>query len=136
MTPKKIDHKKLDPGRAQIYWAKAQDFFKTMRDAASAGNWNSVGLAAVHCAICASDAILVAKAGMRSTSKSHEDVTHLISQHIRHPEVKEQARRLATILADKNLIEYIDKSYTEKEALTIQKQVERYIFWVQIILNT
>ena len=134
MAPRKVDYKKVNPDRAQIYWAKAQDFFRTMRDAANARNWNGAGLAAVHCAISASDALLVAKAGLRSASKTHEDVVDLISNHVHHPQTREQCKRLANILAEKNLIEYIDKTYPEKEALAIQKQVERYINWAQTLL--
>ena len=57
MAPRKANSKRIHPERAGIYWAKAQDFFKMMREAALARNWNGVGLAAVHCAISASDAI-------------------------------------------------------------------------------
>ncbi len=134
MAPRKASSKRIPPERAGIYWAKAQDFFKMMREAALARNWNGVGLAAVHCAISASDALLVAKAGLRSSSDDHRDAVYLLGGHIRHPEVKEQAGRLDRILAEKNLIECVDKSFSEKEALAIQKQVERYMGWVQTLL--
>ncbi|MBI4064617.1 MAG: hypothetical protein HY401_10015 [Elusimicrobia bacterium] len=135
MAPKKTAYKRIEPGRAEVYWAKAQDFFRAMRDTTAAKNWNGAGLAGVHCAISASDALLVAKAGLRSSSKTHEDVVDLIRHHVRHPQTDEQTKRLGAILAEKNLIEYVDKSYTEKEALTLQKQVERYFGWVQALLN-
>ncbi len=131
MTAKKIDTKKIASGRAGVYWDKAQDFFRTMRDAAAAGNWNGAGLAAVHCAISAADALLVAKSGMRSSSKDHEDVADLIMSQVRHPRAKEQVRRLRRILQEKNLIEYVDKSYRQADALEIQKRVERFTAWVQ-----
>lgn len=98
MAPRKTDEKKVPPDRARIYWDKAQDFFRLMRDAAQSGNWNGAGLAAVHCAISATDALLVAKAGRRSSSKAHEDAADLVVAHIRHAQAAEQAKRLRGIL--------------------------------------
>lgn len=136
MAPRKTANKRVAPERAGIYWAKAQDFFKLMREAALARNWNGVGLAAVHCAISASDALLVSKAGLRSSAEDHRDAVYLLGGHIRHPEIREQAGRLDRILAEKNLIEYADKAFSEKEAFAIQKQVERYMAWVQTLLTS
>ncbi|MFH1724228.1 MAG: HEPN domain-containing protein [Elusimicrobiota bacterium] len=135
MAAKKTDIKKVASDRAGIYWDKAEDFFRTMRDASAAGNWNGAGLAAVHCAISAADAVLVAKAGVRSSSKDHEDAADLIASHVRHPQAKEQARRLRRILQEKNLIEYVDKSYRQDDALELQKHVERFMAWVRPHLN-
>ena len=106
-----------------------------MRDSAAAGNWNGAGFAAVHCAISATDALLVAKAGQRSGSKEHGDAAELLLAHIRHAETAEQARRLRQILREKNLIEYLDRSFHQDDALNLQKQAERYIAWAQALLD-
>ncbi len=135
MTPKGIDAKRVSPRRAPIYWDKAKDFYKLMLDAADKGNWNGAGLAAVHCAISATDALLVARAGRRSSAKAHEDVADLVTAHIRHPQTSEQVKRLRRILNQKNLIEYIDRFFERDEALELQKQAERYFGWVQSLLN-
>ena len=134
MAPRKIDVKKVSPDRAAVYWDKSRDFFRTMRDAAEAGNWNGAGLAAVHCAISAADALLVAKAGLRSSSQAHEDAADLLSLHVHHPQAADQARRLRRILEEKNLIEYVDKTYRRDDALELQKHVERFTAWVQPLL--
>lgn len=127
--------KRVSPDRAPVYWRKAQDFFKLMRDASLAGNWNGAGLAAVHCAISASDALLAAKAGRRSSSKAHEDVADLIAAHVHHPQTADQMRRLRGILEQKNLIEYVDTHLPPERALELQKLVERYVGWVQSLIG-
>lgn len=130
MAARRTDIKRVSRDRARVYWDKAEDFFRTMRDASAAGNWNGSGLAAVHCAISASDALLVAKAGMRSSSRAHGNVADLMASHVKHPQLQDQVRRLRRLLQAKNLIEYVDKSYRQREALELQKQVERYRSWV------
>lgn len=134
MAARKTDVKSVAKDRAAIYWRKSQDFFRTMRDAAATGNWNGAGLAAVHSAISAADALLVAKAGLRSSSMAHEAAADLVALHVADPHVKEQVRRLHRILEDKNLIEYVDKSYREADAIELLKQVERFNGWVQGLL--
>lgn len=130
MAARKTNVKGVARERAVIYWDKSQDFFRTMRDAAAAGNWNGAGLAAVHAAISAGDALLVAKAGIRSSSKAHEDAADLIAIHVVDPHATEQVKRFRRILEEKNLIEYVDKSYREADALELLKHVERFTAWV------
>lgn len=135
MAARRIDVRKASPDKARAFWAKAQDFFRAMRECSRTGNWNGACLAAVHCAISATDALLVAQAGLRSSSRKHEDAADLVAAHIRHPQVKEQAGRLRGILAQKNLIEYMDRSYRQEDALALEKQVERYVGWAQSLTN-
>lgn len=134
MTPKEINSKKVSRERNTIYWGKAMEFFESMVDAVRKQNWNAAGLAGVHCCISATDALLVKHAGVRSSSGSHQDVVGLLQAKIRDADVGKQAKRLAEILTQKNLIEYIDKSYTEKDALPLKMSVERYMDWVRKIL--
>ncbi|HBA59374.1 MAG TPA: hypothetical protein DCZ92_00850 [Elusimicrobia bacterium] len=134
MTPKEIYLKKVSRERYAIYWDKAMEFFESMVDAALKHNWNAAGLAGVHCCISATDALLVKHAGVRSSSDSHQDVVGLLQSTIRDEAVSKQAKRLGEILAQKNLIEYIDKSYTEKDAVALKVSVERYIEWARRVL--
>ena len=131
MTPKKVYSKKVSRERHAIYWDKAMEFFESMVDAAQKQNWNAAGLAGVHCCISATDALLVKHAGIRSSSDSHQDVTGLLQATIKDADVVRQAKRLGEIISQKNLIEYIDKSYTEKDAVALKVGVERYIEWVR-----
>jgi len=129
MAPRPVKQRSIDRSRSSIYRKKAEDFFESMRDAFAKQNWNAFGLAAVHCAISASDALLVKTAGVRSMSESHHDVAALLKEKIASPETAEQARRLEKILSRKNLIEYQDREFTPDEAYALQKDVERYYSW-------
>jgi len=134
MTPKEIHSKKVSRERHIVYWSKAMEFFESMVDAVQKENWNAAGLAGVHCCISATDALLVKHAGIRSSSDSHQDVVGLLQAKIQDGDTAKQARRLGEVLAQKNLIEYIDKSYTEKDAFSLKTSVERYMDWVRKIL--
>lgn len=134
MTPKETPSKKVPRERHGIYWEKAMEFFEAMVDASQKRNWNAVGLAGVHCCISATDALLVKHAGLRSSSASHQDVVGLVRSHINHPDASKQSRRLAEILAQKNLIEYVDESYTERQAQALKLNVERYLDWARKLI--
>lgn len=135
MAPKNTDARRVPAERARVYWDKAQDFYKLMRDATQGGNWNGLGLAAVHCAISATDALLVAKVGLRSSSKEHQDAADLLATRVSLPRAAEQSKRLRHILHQKTLVEYVDKPFRREEALELQKQVERYFGWVQSLMS-
>ncbi len=102
-----------------------------MKTAKENGDWNACGLTGVHCAISASDALLVNKAGIRSRGESHYDVISLLGEKIKSPELKDQTRRLAHILNKKNLVEYEDRQFSASEADALEKDVERYFSWVK-----
>ena len=134
MTPKEIRLTKISRERHTLYWSKAMEFFEAMVDASQKKNWNATGLAGVHCCISATDALLVKHAGVRSSSDSHQDVIGLLRAKINDPNIAKQAQLLGEILGQKNLIEYVDKSFTEKNALVLKISVERYIEWVRKLL--
>ena len=60
------------------YLIKAEQFNETARDAFQKGNWNAVGLNAVHAAISANDAITVYFKKLRSVSDKHSDAVNLL----------------------------------------------------------
>ncbi|MCX5784417.1 MAG: hypothetical protein NTX59_01880 [Elusimicrobia bacterium] len=134
MTPKETRLTKISRDRYTLYWDKAMEFFEAMVDASQKKNWNATGLAGVHCCISATDALLVKHAGIRSSSDSHQDVVGLLSAKISDPDISRQAKRLGEILAQKNLIEYVDKSFPEKNAQALKISVERYIEWIRKLL--
>ena len=103
-----------------LYLDKAMEFFEAMVDASQKKNWNAAGLAGVHCTISATDALLVKHAGVRSSSSAHQDAVGLLQAKVSGPEVSRQAKRLGEILAQKNLIEYVDKSFPEKHAQALK----------------
>lgn len=134
MNPKKLKIQKLEKDKYRIYQKKALDFYTAMQAALVAGNWNSVGLEAVHCSISVTDAILCYSAGVRALTSNHQEAADVLLQHITTRGVKESAKRLRSIIARKNLIEYEARSFTKKEALAIAKDVERYFDWAKSML--
>ena len=134
MAPRPIKHREIDKSRSAIFKKKADDFFQAMRDSFLKENWNASGLAGVHCAISATDALLVKVAGMKSSAESHWEVVSLLKEKIQHAGADDQARRLDKILSRKNMIEYQDREFTQEEAYSLQKDVERYYSWVRDIL--
>lgn len=131
MNPKKISFEKLEYSRFAIYWKKAQDFYQSMLRAYTEKNWHSVGLEAIHCTISASDALLVYCKGIRSTSQDHRDLVDLLVDQIGTEEVKKYCNTLLKIISMKNLVEYEDRLFTEKEASEILKRTERYFNWIK-----
>lgn len=135
MIAKKFKTRQLAKSEYIIYSRKAQEFYHTMLQAEKAGNWNAVGLNAVHCAISASDALLVKFTGKRSISDDHMVVIDLLLSSIKLPEIKEKANALRKIIAEKNLIEYENRDFTRKGAQGIIKRTERFYLWAMKILR-
>lgn len=135
MTPRKIKIRQIDKSEYVIYGKKAQEFYQTMFQAEKAGNWNAVGLNAVHCAISASDALLIKFVGKRSISDDHMVVVDLLLSSIKLSGIKEKANSLRKIIAEKNLIEYENRNFTRKDAQNIIKRTERFYHWAIEILK-
>jgi len=134
MPPKKIRTRAVERSKYVIYLKKAQDFYRTMQLALGEENWNSVGLAAVHCAISATDAILAYAGGLRCASPDHSDAIRLLRDTITTPEAHQKSKHLSTVISMKNLIEYEARNFSQKEAEEIAKQTERYFDWIKSVL--
>ncbi len=130
MVAKRTKTKAVERSKYRTYLKKANEFYEIMLEAKKKKKWNAVGLNAVHCAISASDAMLVFYAGIRSRSDDHLAVVDLLSNSINLPEVKSKRETLRKILAKKSIIEYEDRDFTQKEALEILKLTERFYNWV------
>ena len=135
MIAKKFKTRQLAKSEYIIYSRKAQEFYHTMRQAEKAGNWNAVGLNAVHCAISASDALLVKFTGKRSISDDHMVVIDFLLSSIKLPGTKDKANALRRIIVLKNLIEYENRDFTRKDAQGIIKRTERFYHWAMEILR-
>ncbi len=131
MTPKNIIIRRLESSKHAVYWKKAQDFYQGMLTANNDGNWNSLVLQAVHCAISATDALLVKKKGIRCSSKDHFDIIELLKTSIDDKEINKYAGSLAKIINFKHLVEYEDRMVMEKEAYDIFLKTDRYYNWVK-----
>lgn len=125
MAPRKLKTRQIDRAKYRIYLNKASDFYETMIDAFQKKNWNSVGLAAVHCVISATDALLSFQSGVRSVSQDHREVAQLLRQHVDSKGVLENSKRLLKVIGMKNLVEYEARNFTQKEANVVMKDTER-----------
>ena len=130
MSARKINTKGIQRSEYKTYLKKAGEFYDTMLQAEERKKGNAVGLNAVHCAISSADAMLVFYVGIRSISTDHRSVIDLLSSSVNLPEVKSKCGTLRKILAKKNVIEYENRDFTQKEALEILKLTERFYVWV------
>lgn len=106
-----------------------------MKDAEARGDWNGLGLAAVHTVISAADALVARFMGKRSSSQDHADAADLI----RELPLKEAARRAdqaAEVLNVKHLVEYQDRDFDAKEATATGRKAERFLEWVKEALRS
>lgn len=131
MSPKKRGSRPVSEQEALSYLKKAEEFYLTMAEAFQKRRWNAAGLAGVHCAISATDALLGKKIRIRSSSESHSDAVHLLKQHIQDPSIATQSQRLYRVLSEKSLVEYDSREFREAEAAAVVKDVGRYFEWVK-----
>lgn len=135
MAPKKVRTRTVDRSKYQIYFRRAQDFHTTMWLAFSQGNWNSAGLEAVHCAISATDALLIYTSGIRSSGEDHTDAVYLLRAHVDQPGMEQNVNHLQAILAVKHIVEYGDQKFNQKQAETVVTHADRYFSWVKSVLG-
>lgn len=100
-----------------------------MTAAYESGEWNSTGLAAVHCVISANDALLAYFGGIRSVSPNHDDAAFILVETISTADVKSNATHLRRVIARKNLIEYESRLFTAVEAESTMKHTQRFLAW-------
>ena len=81
MTPKQMKTRRVSQSHYTTYLKKAKEFLDTMNASLNFRGWDAVGLNAAHCAISATDALLVHKAGIRSAGESHADAVKLLDQY-------------------------------------------------------
>lgn len=131
MSPKKRCTKAVSEQEALSYLKKAEEFYLTMAEAVQKGRWNAAGLAGVHCAISATDALLGKKARIRSSGDSHLEAVQLLKQHITDDNVGAQSQRLYRVLSEKSLVEYDSREFRKADATRVVKDVGRYFEWVK-----
>lgn len=130
MTPKQFKTRSVARERHATYLKKAKEFLRAAESALQAGDWDAVGLNAVHAAISAADAVLVYYGGVRSTGE-HHDVSGLLRQHVQDEQLGSKIQTLSKVLAYKNLAAYEDREVTEAEARDAEKLARRFLEWAQ-----
>lgn len=114
--------------RAGVYLRKAQEFLAAMRAARQAGQWNAVGLTAVHAVISGADAVTVRFLELRSRGPGHEEAVELL-RRLPVAGVEDAARTFLEVVRAKGLVEYEDRLFAEDEALATGKKAERFLRW-------
>lgn len=131
MTPKKLKTRSVSRERHGTYLKKAREFLRAAESASALGDWNAVGLNAVHAAISAADALLAYYGGVRSTGDSHHDVAGLLRQHIEDEQLGSKIQTLSKVLTYKNLAAYEDREVTKAEGRDAEKLARRFLDWAQ-----
>jgi len=114
---------------AENYSRKAGEYRDSMNQALADRRPNAAALNGIHCAISAADSLCVCFHGKRSSSKDHGDAIRLLAELFADEEARHQANRLGIILAKKNQVEYEERMFSQAEAATLAKQVERLFAW-------
>lgn len=127
----KIKTRTVDKNKYKNYLIKTNQFLSSMRNALAENNWNAVGLNAVHAVISANDALCVYYHGVRCVSEKHADAGKILVSLFNTKEAKEKSIHLIWLINHKNLVEYDDRLFQEKEAKQAAKHTERFIDWVR-----
>lgn len=115
---------------ARLYLAKAEEFLASATTAHEAGRNDAALLAAIHAGISAVDAVCCVLAGKRSTDPDHRRAADLLEQIAgRSPGIAIQAKRLRSLLARKNTVEYESRRSRGRESMQGVKDAERLVSW-------
>lgn len=98
------------------------------------GDWNSVGLTAVHCVIAANDALLAFFGGIRSISADHGDAIRLLTDTLSTDAARTHANQLRRVMTKKNVVEYENRLFTKQEAEAVRLHAERFLVWAESLL--
>lgn len=134
MAAHKIQTATLPRHHYRDYQKKGTEFLSVMQICLNDGQWDAVVLNGVHAAISITDAFLVFRSGIRSTSQKHDDTVVLVRQHIPSKELGGHDVRLSRILNFKNLVSYQPVVMNESKARQFAKDVERYFEWASKLL--
>jgi len=122
--------RKVSKRDAQTFISKAGQFLRTMEKAVEAGDWDAVGLNAVHSVISAADAVTAFRAGFRSAEQDHKMLADVLEDIVGESASK-SVRHLKAVLAKKNAIEYEQRRLTPKEAADVAEQARRFVSWAR-----
>ncbi len=126
----------MEKSKYKIYLQKAREFYDEMGDALANERWNAVGLNGIHCLISSCDALTVYFLGKRSASQSHEGAVKLLNElDIDERTKRDRLGQALSILQPKTRVEYEGELFTEKEARTMAKRVERFYGWTRGVLG-
>jgi HEPN domain-containing protein len=115
---------------SRLYRLRAQEFLATAEDAVARECWSAAALMAVHVGVSAADAVLAARASLRSREDDHEAVVGLLESHVDTFDAAAR-RQLIGLLKSKNSVEYYDQVVTPTEAKQLVDQARRFLKWAE-----
>ena len=116
--------------RARAYLGKANEFLAAAKATRDAGQSDAALLLAVHAGICASDAVAIALAGVRSADPDHLRAADLLEKVAsQSDEVRGRASQLRGLVKLKNLVEYEDRRVSPTQADDGAKRAQRLADW-------
>ena len=128
---KRMATRRVAKAEAEVYLEKAEQFFRSMKDAQENEDWDAVGLNAIHCVISSNDALLGFRHGIRSASGSHADAVELLGQYERSADSRKNTVRFDRMLKKKHLVEYEGRKLLATEAARLVIDAERFLNWVK-----
>ncbi|MBI5036520.1 HEPN domain-containing protein [Candidatus Micrarchaeota archaeon] len=121
----------VEKHRFAAYIKKADEFFQSLKEAVQAGRWEAAGLAAIHCVISSSDALTTYHLQQRSASERHQDAAQLLKRLPLPGGLQDKIKQFIDVLEMKNQVEYDAVPTSEKDALQMAKQAERFYSWAK-----
>lgn len=117
----------VDRDEIPQYFRKALQFSRSMQASFSEGNWDGTGLAAIHMAISANDALTGSVARVRSAGPKHDDAADLFRRHFPDEEAQGVAEDLRWLIRKKSVVEYESGALTEVEANEAVMRADRLL---------
>ena len=115
--------------------AKAEEFASAARASFEAGRFTACGLAAVHAAISAADAVTADSRLEVSSAADHLEVVKLLRDSLQHGLPPNNERQLVGLLSVKNEIEYSGHMVTPAKAKTLLDQATRFVAWSRSVID-
>lgn len=128
MSAKFIRTENVEKSSFKDFKLKATDFYRGIGAAQERRLWHSMGVTAVHATISIGDALTTNYLGVRSTAEEHRLAKEILLR-IQINDINQYANVYGRIAAKKNAITYEQRRFTEKEALEIAKQAQRFYEW-------
>jgi hypothetical protein len=116
---------------AKTYFAKARQFCEAAATAYTEDNFDAAVVLAIHAGISGADAVSIGL-GTRKCADSHDRAADLLEEIGSHaPAFAQQAKRLRTLIAMKNHVEYENRRATRDHAEQSVRRCENLVGWAQ-----
>ena len=115
--------------------AKAEEFVSAARASFEDGRFTACGLAAVHAAISAADAVTARNRSEVSSAPDHLEVVKLLRDSLPYGLPPHNERQLVGLLHVKNEIEYSGHMLTPAKAKILLDQATRFVAWSRSVID-